>query len=534
MFVAKLICNLGKATGFKKFQTDKSQLNFTFETQMSSLKNLASQTLWYGLSSIAARFIGYLQTPIITYLLPDSKGQQAYGDFSILYSGISLANIVFTYGMETAYFRFSANKEDKQTLFRTSFSTLLLSTLLLSVLFILFRQPIANLLAQENHPEYITWAVIIIAFDTLSAIPFAKLRQENRPRKYAVIKVSGIILNLILTVFILYAGQKYVDAHPSSEFTLWYKSHSKGGLLLLPNIAQSVLTFFLLFREWKDFSFGIDKELLNKLWRFGSPMIIVGLGGMINETMDRLMLNEFYSGTEAAAKAAVGVYGANYRIAIFISLFIQAFKMSAEPFFFKQAAEKNAPATYAVVMKWFVITLCIAFLFTALFLNVWRNFIAPSYWSGLGIVPILLLANVCLGIYYNLIAGLKISDNMDKITYITLVGAALTLIINITFIPHYGMMACAWATLICYFTMMVLAYAVGQSYYPIPYPIRRICIYLTLMLVLFGVQILVNNSVNSSVAQLFSGIVLFSSFIMITFWLEREQMKKLPVIGKYI
>jgi O-antigen/teichoic acid export membrane protein len=170
---------------------------------MSSLKNLASQTIWYGLSNIAARFIGYLQTPIITYLLPDSKGQQAYGDFSILYSGISIVNILFTYGMETAYFRFAANKENKNVLFRTSFSTLLISTVCLSILFILFRQPIANLLYQSAHPEYITWAIIIIAFDTLSAIPFAKLRQEGRPRKYAAVKVSGIFLNLILTVLVL-------------------------------------------------------------------------------------------------------------------------------------------------------------------------------------------------------------------------------------------------------------------------------------------------------------------------------------------
>lgn len=501
---------------------------------MSSLKNLASQTLWYGLSNIAARFIGYLQTPIITYLLHDNKGQQAYGDFSILYAGISMANIVFTYGMETAYFRFSAQKENKEELFRTSFSTLLLSTIALSALFIILRQPIANLLAQEAHPEYITWAVIIIAFDTLSAIPFAKLRQEGRPKKYAAVKVSGIVLNLVLTVLLLYAGQQYVDAKPNSELALWYKSHSKGGLLLLPNIAQSVLTFVLLYSEWKSFRFGIDKELLNKLWRFGSPMIIVGLGGMINETMDRVMLNELYNGSEQAAKAAVGIYGANYRIAIFISLFIQAFKMSAEPFFFKQAKEKNAPATYAMVMKWFVITLCIAFLFTALFLDFWKHLNPPSYWSGLKVVPLLLLANVCLGIYYNLIAALKISDNMDKITYITIFGAIITLLINVTYIPQYGMMACAWATLICYFVMMVLAYAWGQKYYHIKYPRRRIVTYLIVMLVIYAAHTLVIQDTKAVWAEWFSGIVLFFSFIFLIFYLEKEQLKRLPIIGKYI
>jgi O-antigen/teichoic acid export membrane protein len=501
---------------------------------MSSLKNLASQTIWYGLSNIAARFIGYLQTPIITYLLPDSKGQQAYGDFSILYAGISMANIVFTYGMETAYFRFSAEKENKEDLFRTSFSTILLSTLVLSTLFILFRQPIANILAQEAHPEYITWAVIIIAFDTLSAIPFAKLRQEGRPKKYAAVKVSGILLNLILTVTLLYAGQQYVDVNPNTELALWYKSHSKGGLLLLPNIAQSLLTFILLFSEWKNFKFGIDTELLHKLWRFGSPMIIIGLGGMINETMDRVMLNEFYNGTEAAAKAAVGVYGANYRIAIFISLFIQAFKMSAEPFFFKQAKEKNAADTYAIVMKWFVITLCIAFLFTALFLDFWKHLNPSSYWDGLKIVPLLLLANVFLGIYYNLIAALKISNNMDKITYITIIGAIITILINITFIPQYGMMACAWATLICYFLMMILAYGWGQMYYPIKYPRRRIATYLIVMLLSYAIHSLVIQDTDSVWAEWLSAVILFFSFIFLIFYLEKEQLKRLPFLGKFI
>lgn len=501
---------------------------------MSSLKNLASQTLWYGLSNIAARFIGYLQTPIITYLLPDSKGQQAYGDFSILYAGISLANILFTYGMETAYFRFAAEKENKKDLFQTSFSTLLLSTFVLSILFILFRHPIAKLLDQELHPEYITWAVIIIAFDTLSAIPFARLRQESRPKKYASIKVAGILLNLMLTVVFLYSSQQYVDQHPETAFAHWYNSHSKGGLLLLPNIAQSILTFILLFSEWKDFRFAIDRVLLKKLWRYGSPMIIVGLGGMINETMDRPMLAHLYSGTEAAAKEAVGIYGANYKIAIFITLFIQAFKMSAEPFFFKQAKDENAPSKYALVMKWFIITLCFAFLFSALFLDIWRYMTPRSYWSGLVVVPILLFANVCLGIYYNLLVVYKITDNMRKATYITLIGAAITLIINFAFIPQYGMIACAWATCICYGSMMVLGYLWGRKYYPIPYPMWRIATYMILMLACYGIQILINQLSTLMSIHLISASMLLLTYILCVLSLERAQLRHLPILNKFL
>lgn len=501
---------------------------------MSSLKNLASQTIWYGLSSIAAKFISYLQTPIITYLLPDSKGQQAYGDFTILYSGISLANIIFTYGMETAYFRFAAQKEDKARLFRTSFGALLSSTVLLSLLFIAFRMPIAQLIDQEAHPEYVTWAIIIIAFDTLSAIPFARLRQEGRPKKYAAVRVSGIVLNLILTVIFLYFSQQYADQHPSAAFSQWYASHSKGGLLLLPNVAGSALTFFLLYGEWKDFRWGVDPDLLRKLWKFGSPMIIVGLGGMINETMDRLMLLNLHSGTEAAAKIAVGIYGANYRIAIFITLFIQAFRMSAEPFFFKQAEEKNSPVTYALVMKWFVITLCLAFLFSSLYIDLWQYMNPASYRSGLKVVPILLAANVCLGIYYNLVVAFKVTDNMRKATYITLTGAAITLTVNFLFIPVYGMSACAWATFLCYFTMMVFAYFYGQRYFPVPYPIRGIGFYLVFAGLLFGIQQIWVHYVPGVLLHLLSGTALQLLFLAVLAHRERATLKKLPFAGKFL
>lgn len=501
---------------------------------MSSLKSLASQTIWYGLSNIAARFVGYLLTPIITYLLADTKGQEAYGEFSVLYAGISLVNVLFTYGMETAYFRFAAQKEDQENLFRTTFGTLLLSTIGLSILFIIFRQPIANLIGLENHAEYIIWAILIIAFDTLSAIPFAKLRQEGRPKKYAAIKISGIILNVILTVVFLYFVQLNVDKNPNSELAIWYRSNSKSGLLLLANMAQSILTFLLLMREWKGFRWSIDKELLRKLWVYGSPMIIVGLGGMVNETMDRIMLLKMFNGSESAAKIAVGIYGANYRIAIFITLFIQAFKMSAEPFFFKQAAEKNAPATYAMVMKWFVITLCIAFLFSSLFLDIWRYMTPKTYWSGLKVVPILLFANVCLGIYYNLLVVYKITDNMRKATYITLIGSAITLLINLIFIPQYGMIACAWATAICYFIMMLLGYFWGQKYFPIPYPIAQILQHIGLMLLLYSIQFAIQHASESMLLHLLSGVLLFGVYFIFLFKKEKNSLGKLPFVGAFI
>ncbi|PZF73036.1 polysaccharide biosynthesis protein [Taibaiella soli] len=451
-----------------------------------------------------------------------------------MYSCISLANILFTYGMETAFFRFASSGEDKEKLFRTSFGSLLLSTIVLSIICVLLRKPMAHFVDMDAHPEYITWCVIVIALDALSTIPFARLRQQGRPKKYAAIRFVSIFVNLAFVIFFIYFSQKYAAAHPEAAYSIWYNSHSAAGLLVLANVAQSAVTFILLFNEWKDFRFPIDKELWLKLWNYASPMIIVGLGGMVNETVDRIMLLKLNSHTVDIAKSEVGIYNANYKIAIFITLFIQAFRMGAEPFFFNQAADKNAPKTYARVMKWFAITVCLAFLFTGLFLDVWKYMVGPAYRSGLGVVPILLFANVCLGIYYNLSVWYKITDNMRKGMYITLIGAAITFAINFAFVPTYGMYACAWATCICYFAMMIMSYFWGQKYFFVPYATKKILSYMVVMLLLFAVQRGVSHFTHSFALRLTSGIVLMGLFLLLVLRVEKEEMKKMPFIGKYI
>lgn len=488
--------------------------------------------MWYGLSTILARLISYIQTPLVTYKLSSRQGMEAYGDFSLLYAGISILNIVFTYGMETAFFRFASAATDRKRLFETSFCSLLCSTVILSIVFILLRHPLAHFIEMDAHPEYITWCILVIAFDTLSAIPFARLRQEGRPRKYAAVRIAGVVLNLVLVVFFIYVSDAYANSHPENGYALWFRSHSAAGLMVLANLAQSVLTFLLLFNEWRDFRFGFDRGLWTKLWKYGSPMIITGLGGMVNETLDRFMLLKLYPGSDAAKE--VGIYSANYKLAIFITLFVQAFKMGAEPFFFNQASDKNAPATYARVMKWFVVTLCIAFLFTGLYLDVWKYLVGAPYRGGLGVVPVLLFANICLGIYYNLAVWYKVSDRMRMGAFITLIGAAITIGINVRFIPLYGMHACAWATCICYFVMMVLCYVLGQKYFPVPYPVKKIVGYLLVTLGLYFIQVFIQNNTYSTLLHLVSASVLMTIFFMAVIYHEKTEMGKMPFIGRYL
>jgi len=482
--------------------------------------------------------INFLQNPILTYLLSDGRGRERFGEISFLYAIIPFANVIFTYGMTTAFFRFSNKATDKNKLFETSFGSLLVSTILLGFAFWLCRVPIAGFLSLSAHPEYITWAIIIIALDAVAAIPFARLRAEGKPRRYAFVRVAGIVINLISIVVFVGFSPHWVAAHPDSLYAAWYNQYTPTGFVLMANILQNLFVFLMLFREWSSFRFRFDAVLWRNILAYSSPFVIIGLGGMVNETLDRVMLLKFSSGGAAAAKEAVGIYNSNYKLAIIITLFIRAFQMAAEPFFFNQSTDKNAPKTYARVMKWFVITICFAFLSTALFLDVWKYIEGPAYRSGLGVVPILLFANIALGIYYNLAVWYKITDQLKYGIGITLAGAAITLIINFIFIPHYGMWACAWATFICYTSMMVISYLAGQRYFPVPYSIRKLITYLAVMTLLFfvqkGVYSLTADIGSAFIIRLSSGILLMLAFIRLVWVTERKELQGFPLIGKYM
>lgn len=502
---------------------------------MASLKKLAGQTVWYGVSNIAAKLLNQFLTPLLTYLLVMPSQMKDFGNFGSLFAGVSFLNVVYTYGMETAYFRFSSSGTDRNKLFNTTFSSLLVSTALLSGIVLLLRDTIADFFNIGDHPEYIAWCVLLMALETMFAIPFARLRQEERPRKYAFVKVSGILVYIMVTFFFVAYSPGYVKAHPTSAYSVWYQQQNNVGFLVIANLLQNLLTFLLLAAEWKDYRFKFDKHLWKKVFNYGAPMILVGLGGMVNETLDRIMLPHLYT-SGIGGELENAKYVAVYKIAIFITLFITAFRMSAEPFFFGQAKEKNAPATYARVMKWFVIVLCFAFLFSSLFLDVWKYFVGPQYRKGnaLGVVPILLAANVCLGIYYNLSVWYKLTDRMRMGMYVTLIGATLTIVSNFLFIPQFGMYACAWTTFAAYFTMMVISYFLGQKYFPIPYDTKKLLSYLGLMILLFGAERLVMYFTGNLVVRLAAAVVFMALFVRTVLLAEKEELKGLPVVGKFI
>lgn len=491
---------------------------------MSSIKKLASQTAWYGLSSIAARFISYLLTPYLTYKLSDI----AYGENSIVYAFIPFLNVLVTHGMETAYFKFGS-KENEEEIYNTSSISMLFVTGLVLFGLYTWRLPLADLLQITIHPEYISLLAWIVALDALTTIPFSRLRLQGRPKKFALIKVGGILLNILATYVLISSLPNYVQTHPGGFLQKLYTPNWEVGYILIAGIIQNVFVLILLQKEIRSIRFKFNFKLWRAMMAYALPLILVGFGGMINETLDRIMLGWWApGGSPDANKALVGVYSACYKLAILITISIQAFRMGAEPFFFKQAESDQAQKTYARVMKFFVITLCVMFLGVVLYIDIWKLFIQnPAMYVGLRVVPILLIANMFLGVYYNLSIWYKLSNRTMAGAWITLLGALITVLINYIAIPHFGYMASAWATLVCYGTMMVVSYQWGQRVYPVPYATKKLIAYFVIALMVYGINLLLHLvSKNQPFNYLFATILLFA-FIVFVMRIEKKELQSI-------
>ncbi len=491
---------------------------------MSSIKKLASQTAWYGLSSIAARFISYLLTPYLTYKLTEV----AYGENAIVYSFIPFLNVIVTHGMETAYFRFGS-KENEDKIYHTSSFSMMIVTALVILGLIFWSAPIATLLQINIHPEYISLVAWVVGLDALTTIPFSRLRLEGRPKKFAFIKVGGILLNILATYALISSLPQYAQLHPNSFIASMYKPGWEVGYILIANIIQNVFVLLLLQKEIRALRFSFDLKLWREMMMYSLPLILVGFGGMINETMDRIMIGWWGpGGSPDANKALVGIYSACYKLAILITISIQAFRMGAEPFFFKQAQSDNAQKTYARVMKFFVITLCLMFLGVVLYLDIWKGFIRnPAMYIGLRVVPILLIANMFLGVYYNLSIWYKLSNKTMAGAWITLLGALITIAINYFAIPYFGYMASAWATFFCYGTMMVVSYKWGQKVYPVPYATKKLIAYFIIALIIYGINTLLHLvSTNAPFNYLFATILLVL-FIVFIAKIEKKELQSI-------
>lgn len=500
---------------------------------LSEIKKLAGQTIWYGASSIIVRSIGYALAPLLTY--SNHVGTGNYGKQSLLYAVLPLFNIIFTYGFETAYFRFSSKAEYKDTIYSTAFFSILSSTTLFTLLLFVFKGTFAEWIGFRDVPEVATYAILIIAFDTLNKIPLVKLRQENRPLRYAFANIASVSIMLGIVVFFVNYCPAQVSKNPNSWVTAVYDHHKNPIVYVtMANLVQSLVMLVLLGKEVLSVKLRFDTKLWKEMMAYAAPLIIVGLGGMVNETCDRIFLALWLPGTEAQNEVQIGIYSACYKLSMLITLFVQAFKLGAEPFFFKQAEGQAPQKTYARVMKFFVIIVSAMFLVVSLFIPAWRYMIGPDYWSGLKIVPILLMANIFIGIYYNLSIWYKLGNRTIAGTYITLIGAAVTVAINYLLIPVMGYMASAWATFLCYGTMMVLSYRWGQRVYPVPYRTRKLVAYLVIVTILYLIHFGITWLWPSFIVGFVLGALLLGAYAWFILLVEKKEFQKLPYVGRYI
>lgn len=481
---------------------------------MNPLKKLASQTAVYGLSQIVGRFVNYLLVPLHTALFDTAE----FGINTLMYSYVTFFNVLLTYGMETAFFRFSQKQDNPEQVYSTALTSLISSSLFFGLMFGVFSPQIASFINIPEHPEYVVYFTAIMALDAISAVPFAYLRQQNKALKFAIVKNINIFTNILLNLYFLmlcpYVQKEYGTLLPM------YDGNINIGYIFIANLIASIITIPLL---WKEI-LAIRNASFNKiLWRemlvYGLPLMVVGFAGMINETLDRIIISYVYTDVQEGLRAT-GIYGANYKLSILMSLFIQAFRYAAEPFFFNHAKDNDKRHIYATVMNYFTLVCLVLFLTVTLYIDVFKHFINNRYWEGLHVVPILLLANMFLGMYFNLSIWYKLSDNTNKGAMISTIGAVITILANIVLVPIWGYTGSAWATLICYVSMAVICYAMGAKYYPIPYQVKRLMGYVGFALVLYFVAKYLPFETGFIKYASSAGLLLI--FMVVAFLLERK------------
>lgn len=442
--------------------------------------------------------------------------------------------IFFTYGMETSFFHFSQKEHNRDSVYSTGVISLLISSFFISGLMIVFSGTIASWIDYPKHPEYITWFALVLALDAMAALPFASLRQQNKPKRFATLKLINILSNIFFNVFFLVLCPIWVKEQGflSQVAHLVYNPKIAIGYVFISNLLASLITLLLLIPELRktnlslnNLSGSFDKVLWNQMIVYGFPLLIAGLAGMVNETFDRAVY-KYLAPDKTIALRELGIYSACYKLSIIMSLFIQTFRYAAEPFFFGLYKKEDNKRVYARVMNYFVITCSFIFLLVMLYIDIFKIFIGEDFRKGLGVVPILLMANMCLGIFYNLSMWYKLTGQTRFGAYFSVFGAVLTIILLCIFIPAMGYMGAAWATLIVYAAMMVFSYITGQKHFPVPYELSRIFTYIGLALLIYFAETGIEKLLKPG--QLMSFIIstfLLLAFAGFIFVLEKPRLK---------
>jgi O-antigen/teichoic acid export membrane protein len=449
---------------------------------VSLLKRLISDTAIYGTSSILARGLNYL----LTFLIADIVATAEFGVFTQLYAMVAFLLVILTHGMETSFFRHVNLYDKSKNVFSTAFLSVATFTGLFLVVSLVLLQPIAVVLKYPDQQNYIHIFIWIIVFDVLAALPFANLRHEAKPKRFAAIKIFNIGFTIALNVFFLMLAPKLMLQNNAlgQWISSWYQPENKVLYVFLANLMASIATLLLHAPQILKVSFKIDKVVYKQMLWYALPIMLLGCAGTINEMMDRLILRGYLPYDDITNLAQLGIYGFAYKLSMIMSLFLQAYKFAVEPILFAEVKNENAKHTYAKIMKYYIIAICVLFIIMILNLPLIEYFLFevvhynPDYKAAFKIVPILLAANAFLGIYFNIATWYKVTDKTMYGAYIAFFGAAITIILNIAFVPIFEIEASAWTTLICYVAMSMVGLWLGQKFYPIPYHYSRLLLYM--------------------------------------------------------
>ncbi len=485
---------------------------------MNSFKKLAGETAIYGMSSIVGRFINWWLVPYYSHVFLTDE----FGIVTNLYAYMAFLLVILTYGMETGFFRFASKRQDKDRVYSSALVSLFVTSLAFVLAVFTFTDTLAHWTNYQEHPEYIQWVALIIAFDAFTAIPFAKLRIESRAIRFASFKLINIATNIFFNIFFLSICPAILKQNPDSWINLIYSEDIGVGYVIISNLIASSINLLLLAPEILV-KIRFDGRLLKEMVWYSFPILIVGVAGMVNQNIDKILMPELIP-ADQDPMSQLGIYGANYKLAVLMNMFIQAFRYAFEPFFFSQVKSDDNKRGYAIIMKYFVIFGLLIFLGICLYMDLVKYIIDEKYHSGLNVVPIILMANLFLGIYYTLSLWYKLTDKTRYGAYFASIGAVISLILNVAFIPKIGYMASAYAVLICFVVMTILSYYFGQKHYPVKYPVKRIGFYFMLALGIYGLSRWLN--IAPSLTMYVVHTLMIISFVVVVYSLERKEIYK--------
>ena len=484
---------------------------------MNPIKKLAKDTAIYGMSSIIGRFLNWWLVPYYSFLFIP----QVFGIVTNLYSYVAFLLVLLTFGMETGFFRFASRSDDPGKVYSTSFFFVLFTSLVFIITVLIFKRDLSELLEYGNHPEYIVWMALVLGLDAVTAIPFARLRLRNRPVKFAFVKIVNIAANIGFNIFFLSLCPRLVKIDGFEFLNAIYSPSIGVGYVFLSNLFSSMITLLLLSTEIIEMSPKFDRKLLWKMIDYSFPILIIGIAGMVNQNIDKILI-PFLIPDNQQPMYQLGIYGANYKLAVIMNMFIQAFRYAFEPFFFSKGDSSENLSMYATVMKYFVIFGLLIFLSITLYIDVIKILIDTKYHQGLKVVPIVMAAEFFLGISFVNSLWYKLSDKTRFGAYIAVIGSIISLVLNILLIPQIGYMGSAIAVFVCFLSTMVLTYFWGQKHFPVPYDLKRIGFYAFITILFFAISLLIRDKGN--LLKYPVNTLLLVVFFMMVFFREKKEL----------